>query len=210
MISTWWLTSFRISEVRSRPVQPVDRDRLVDKIGVPPRYQKGRRGKIPCVPIVRNLTLALTAYRSRLQRRLSGVPTDLSWSSGKKRTPPPGPAPRTPPAKTSTKPSPPPASATTAASVARCSARRGQSPCSKNRGSASAYLRIHYITVRWPCPRPPSRSLRPRWRRRFAAATSRVALACAPCERRHWGRPLPFPPPTAATAHLSGVVSYNK
>ena len=32
-----------------------------------------------------------------------------------------------------------------------------------------------------------------RWRRRFAAAISRAAHACAPCHRRHWRRtPSPF------------------
>jgi integrase len=73
MISTLWLTGFRISQVRSRPVQPVDRDGLVNKIGGTPRHQKGRRGKqpraSPCPLAGRQSRRGIRARRRRTSRR---------------------------------------------------------------------------------------------------------------------------------------------
>jgi integrase/recombinase XerD len=69
LITTLWQTAFRISEVLSLTVKHVDRNGLVDKIGVPPRHQKGRRGKTRWVPVLPELARALTSYLAWLRRR---------------------------------------------------------------------------------------------------------------------------------------------
>ncbi len=70
LITCQWLTGFRIAEVLSLRIGSVLRaGQLVPKIGVAPRNLKGGYGRTRWVPVLPELTRALTSYLGWLRRR---------------------------------------------------------------------------------------------------------------------------------------------
>lgn len=70
LITTQWMTGFRISEVLSLTVGSVLRDEaIVEKVGIAPRHLKGERGTTRWVPVLPELRRALESWIARMRRR---------------------------------------------------------------------------------------------------------------------------------------------
>lgn len=82
LITTQWMTGFRISEVLSLRVKDILRNgEIVDKIGIAPRNLKGGYGRTRWVPVLPELNRALARHLGSLRQRyeLSGdLPLFLS------------------------------------------------------------------------------------------------------------------------------------
>jgi len=82
LITTQWMTGFRVSEVLSLRVKDVIRNgAIVDKIGIAPRNLKGGYGRTRWVPVLPELHRALSRHLGCLRQRfeLSGdLPLFLS------------------------------------------------------------------------------------------------------------------------------------
>jgi integrase len=70
LITTQWMTGFRVAEVLSLTVGAVTRNgALVGKIGVAPRHMKGGYGRTRWVPVLPELGRALERYLSWMRAR---------------------------------------------------------------------------------------------------------------------------------------------
>jgi len=75
MITTQWLTGFRIGEVLSLTLGDVLRHgRIVPKIGIGPRHLKGHYGRTRWIPVLPELGRALRAHLDALPGQYSGNP----------------------------------------------------------------------------------------------------------------------------------------
>lgn len=75
LVTTQWMTGFRISEVLSLTVGSVVRGgELAGKIGVAPRHLKGGYGRTRWIPVLPELAKALEKHPGCLRRRFELVP----------------------------------------------------------------------------------------------------------------------------------------
>ena len=71
LVTSQWLTGFRISEILSLKLGDIVRGGvLVEKIGIAPRNMKGGYGKTRWVPVLPELQRALDSYFGWLRRRI--------------------------------------------------------------------------------------------------------------------------------------------